>query len=90
MPTVEQLFISENVCVRLVTVLPGEAFSLQRHADKHSLAIPLGQLERDTPYELLVHYLMHHAPPKSYYSLNNASTDGQPERFLQVLWTKKP
>lgn len=88
MPTVQVIHETDNVTIRLISVAPGKSFFLQHHDDKHSLAIPLTHLENDAPYDLLVNYLLHHAPPGQHYSLHHSTTSETDEQFVQLLWRK--
>lgn len=77
-----------NLTVKLITLLAGESVFLQHHDDKHSLVIPIAHMERDVPYDILINYLLHHAPPNQYYSLHHSDSSATEEMFVQFLWRK--
>lgn len=87
MQIISEVFTADNVHVRLVKVLPGEAATLQRHEDQNVVSIPLSNLQSGMPFEMFRAFLLNYARPNEYYALN-ANGDRE-ENFIQFIWNAK-
>lgn len=84
MQTVDEIYTTENLQIRLVRVLPGEVGALQINHDQNVVSIPLSGLERGAPFEMFRAYMLNYTRPDEYYSLN--PNGDKEENFIQFIW----